>query len=195
MRRLILAMAVLFGTAAHATTLDQVRAEMEAYRAEMKATTAGYLLLAWTPDILARTAGTCSSATFFTASTIVADTAPITNPVAEWLASNSNASYPGVGDILSWQTWAAAGPGTAGGATVAVYEALENWVKLTAGREVEWKRFMQVYESTVVVATSQFGESSRCWINLGKLGMLMGEMNRRTRHSFSAPMTPMQQPR
>ncbi len=197
MRKLILAVAVLFGTAAQANTVDAAAAELQAYRTEIKAVPAFWLLTTWSGDAITRSVGTCASAVVISAAAVTADTVPMTNPVAEWLASKTTASYPGIDNLLAWETWANLSvPGTAGGATVLAYEAVENWIKLTAGRkDINWEKFAQVYASTVAVTSSVYGDQSRCLINLAKVGLIRREVFARVRGEVHAPMTPMVQPR
>ena len=87
-----------------------------------------------------------------------ADTAPVTNGIAEIIAGTANPDYQSYETLLSWETLASTGRGLAGGGVIAVVESLEFVVLWLGGHEEKsYAALAKTYASTIATAAKRLG--------------------------------------
>lgn len=103
MKKLILIVSLMLGSAVHADQVPAWQQKLEAYRASLAdSTNAGLRVRYGFYAGMALT--TCALSTAVTAATFVADTVPVANVVSESLANVTAPDYQTYQNILEWKT-------------------------------------------------------------------------------------------
>lgn len=179
MKKLIFICAsLLIAGAAHADAPDWQGA-LEQYKKEVQAATNGGL---WGRHAFyaVNATATCSLSAVITGAAFIADTAPMTNIVAELIGNTADPAYRTYESIWDWKTLEQTALGVAGGGAIGMVETLEFITLWLGGNEhLAFNKLKQNYASTIATANSVFANQGQCMMSISKILITRTEMRNR----------------
>jgi hypothetical protein len=179
MKKLILALVMSASTGAFAQQVDW-KSQLESYKGKLASVSDAGLMGRWAYQA-GKVMTTCSASAAVTAATFIADTAPLTAPLAELITKSSNPDYQVYETLLSWESLSATGRGVAGGGVVAIAESLQFVTLWLAGNEAQsYQAIAKIYQSTFATAEAVFAKQGQCMMSIARVSLIRLEMNRRS---------------
>lgn len=180
MKKLVLIMSLLLGSAAQADQVPEWQQKLEQYKVSL-AEASGAGLQLRQGFYIGAAVTTCALSTVVTGATFVADTVPLTGVLGEGLANVVAPDYQTYEKILEWENLANIGRGVIGGGPVAVVESLEFVALWLGGNEAQaFEGLKKTYASTVATANALFAEQGQCMMNISKVLLTRAEIQRRS---------------